>query len=146
MSEFFRSFKTKNTSAEVSEIETGSGTKRSAKGDLPLPPSKRGKFGQTTPVLVGVNYDPTNNSQSGSSDSNANDSHSDFDEMEASVFDESTNLGPKVNEVLATRVNDSFTKKPLEDKMKAIMGKYKTPENCDMFCVPRVNEALWSDL
>ena len=30
MSEFFRSSKTKNTSAEVSEIETGSGTKRSA--------------------------------------------------------------------------------------------------------------------
>ena len=30
MSEFLRSSKTKNTSAEVSEIETGSGTKRSA--------------------------------------------------------------------------------------------------------------------
>ena len=103
------SVKTKNTSAEVSEIETGSGTKRSARGDLPLPPSKRGKSGQTTPVLVGVSYDPTNNSKSGSSDSSANDSHSDSDEMEASIFDESTNLDPKLNEDLATRVNDSFT-------------------------------------
>ena len=49
MSEFCRSFKTKNTSAEVSEIETGSGTKRSAKGDVPLLPSKRGKSGQRYP-------------------------------------------------------------------------------------------------
>ena len=66
--------------------------------------------------------------------------------MEASIFDESTKLGPKVNEDLATRVNDPFTKKPPEDKMKAIVEKYKTPENCDMLCVPRVNEALWGDL
>ena len=45
--------------------------------------------------------------------------------MEASIFDDSTNLGPKVNVDLATRVNDSFTKKPLEDKMKAIVGHTK---------------------
>ena len=30
--------------------------------------------------------------------------------------------------------------------MLALMEKHKTPENCDMLCVPRVNEALWSDL
>ena len=48
MSEPFRSVKTKNTSAEVSEVETSSGTERSAEGELPLPPSKRGKSGQST--------------------------------------------------------------------------------------------------
>lgn len=51
-----------------------------------------------------------------------------------------------MNEDLATRVNDLFAKKPLEDKMKAIVGKCKAPENCDMLCVPRLDEALWSDL
>ena len=86
-----------------------------------------------------MTYDPTNDPESGSSDWIPNDSLSDSDEMEASIFDESTNLGPKVNEDLATRVNDSFTKTPLEDRMKAIVEKYKTPENSDMLCVPRVN-------
>jgi len=30
--------------------------------------------------------------------------------------------------------------------MKAIVGKYKAPENCDVLCVPRLDKALWSDL
>ena len=145
LTEFFRSLKIKNTSVEVLEVETGSGKKRSAEGDLPLPPSKRGKSEQSTPALVGVSYDPTNNFESDFSDSSSNDSHSDSNEMEASTSDESTNLGLKVNEDLATRVNDSFTKKPMQDKMKAVMEKYKTLGNCDMLCAPWVNEALRSD-
>ena len=68
LSEPFSSVKTKNTSAEVSQVETSSGTERSAEGDLPLPPSKRGRY----PALVGVIYDATNNSESGFSDSSAN--------------------------------------------------------------------------
>ena len=146
LTEFFRSLEIKNTSVEVLEVETGSGKKRSAEGDLPLPPSKRGKSEQSTPALVGVRYDPTNNFESDFSYSSSNDSHSDSKEMEASTSDESTNLGLKVNEDLATRVNDSFTKKPMQDKMKATVEKYKTLENCDMPCAPRVNEALGSDL
>lgn len=146
LTEFFRSLEIKNTSVEVLEVETGSGTKRSAEGDLLLQPPKRGKSEQSTPALVGVSYNPTNNFESDFSDSNSNDSHSDSNEMEASTSDESTNLGLKVNEDLATRVNDSFTKKPMQDKMKAIVEKYKTLENCDMLCAPRVNEALRSDL
>lgn len=146
LTQFFRSLKTKNTSVEVLEVKKGSGTKRSPEGDLPLPPSKRGKSQQSTPALVGVSYDPTNNFESDFSDSSSNDSHSDSNEMKASTFDESTNLGLKVNEDLATRVNDSFTKKPMQDKMKAIVEKYKTLENCDMLCAPRVNEPLRSDL
>jgi len=130
MSEPFRSVKTKNTSAEVSEVETSSGNERSAEGDLPLSPSKRGKSGQSTPALVGVTYDATNNSESGFSDSSANGVAMWFWQNGASIFDESTNLGPKVNEDLATRVNDLFTKKSLENKIKAIVGKYKAPENC----------------
>lgn len=125
MIELFHSFKTKNASVEVTEIGSGSGTKRSAKGDLPLPPSKSGKSGQSTPALVGISYGPTNTSESGSSGLSANDSHSDSDEMEASIFDESTNLGPKVNDDLATRVNDSFTKKPLE--YKGYSGEVQNP-------------------
>lgn len=34
----------------------------------------------------------------------------------------------------------------MQDKMEVIVEKYKTLENCDMLCAPRVNEALRRDL
>jgi hypothetical protein len=51
-------------------------------------------------------------------------------ELPPSVFDVSKAQGPKVLEVLAKRVNDSFTKKPINDKLNSLYDKYKSPENC----------------
>ena len=67
-------------------------------------------------------------------------------ELPPSVFDVSEAQGPKVLEALAKRVNDSFTTKPIGDKLNSLYEKYKTPENCEFLCVPRVNTPLWNEL
>ena len=54
--------------------------------------------------------------------------------------------GPKVKEALAKRINESFTTKPIKDKMKPLLQKYHTPENCELLCMPRVNSPLWNEL
>ncbi|EDO42367.1 predicted protein [Nematostella vectensis] len=63
-----------------------------------------------------------------------------------SIFDESESKGPEVAKTLASRVNESFTSKPLEGKLKPLMDNYKSPVNCEMLCVPRVNSILWNEL
>ena len=67
-------------------------------------------------------------------------------ELPPSVFDVSEAQGPRVFDALAKRVNDSFTTKPLGDKLALLYDKYKTPENCEFLCVPRVNAPLWNEL
>ncbi|EDO33201.1 predicted protein [Nematostella vectensis] len=59
---------------------------------------------------------------------------------------EKEGYGPKVIDVIAERVNDACSKKPLEQKLKELQNKYKTPENCKFICVPKVNVELWHDL
>ncbi|XP_048590144.1 uncharacterized protein LOC116612099 isoform X2 [Nematostella vectensis] len=63
-----------------------------------------------------------------------------------SFFEEKEGYGPKVIDVIAERVNDACSKKPLEQKLKELQNKYKTPENCKFICVPKVNVELWHDL
>ena len=63
-----------------------------------------------------------------------------------SLFDSSDSFGPKVSDALAQRINESFTKKPVKDKMKAVAENYRTPENCSQACVPKINQALWAEL
>ena len=63
-----------------------------------------------------------------------------------SIFEETETFGPEVSEVVAKRINDSVSKKPLETKFKEIQDKYKTPQNCRLLCVPKVNLELWHDL
>lgn len=82
---------------------------------------------------------------SGSEGTDAGESTDEEVDLPPSVFD-SEDVGPKISNSLATRITDAFTKKPIEEKMKAIGEKYKTPENCPLVCIPKVNQALWSEL
>lgn len=63
-----------------------------------------------------------------------------------SIFEETETFGPDVSEVIAQRVNDAVSKKPLEAKFKELQDQYKTPKNCHLLCVPKVNLELWHDL
>lgn len=63
-----------------------------------------------------------------------------------SVFEEKERFGTDVTDVIAQRVNDACSKKPLESKLKELQDKYKTPQNCKFLCVPKVNFELWHDL
>ena len=47
---------------------------------------------------------------------------------------------------LAKRINEAFSKKPIESKFKALAEKYCSPENCNLLTVPRVNPGIWNDL
>ena len=48
--------------------------------------------------------------------------------------------------VLAKRINEAFSKKPIESKFKALAEKYCSPENCNLLTVSRVNPGIWNDL
>ena len=63
-----------------------------------------------------------------------------------SVFEEKESFDSDVADVIAQRVNDAFSKRPLESKFKELQDKYKTPKNCKFLCVPKVNLELWHDL
>ena len=63
-----------------------------------------------------------------------------------SVFEEKESFGSDVADVIAQRVNDACSKKPLESKLKELQDKYKTPQNCKFLCVPKVNLELWHAL
>ena len=63
-----------------------------------------------------------------------------------SIFVETESFGPKVVDIIAERINDSCSKKPLDTKLKELQDKYKTPENCKVSCVPKINLELWHDL
>ena len=63
-----------------------------------------------------------------------------------SIFEETESFGPKVVDIIAERINDSCSKKPLDTKLKELQDKYKTPENCKVLCVPKINLELWHDL
>ena len=70
----------------------------------------------------------------------------DSSEFLPSVFEEKESFGSDVADVIAQRVNDACSKKPLESKFKELQDKYKTPQNCKFLCVPKVNLELWHDL
>ena len=63
-----------------------------------------------------------------------------------SVFEEKESFGSAVADVIAQRVSDACSKKPLESEFKELQDKYKTPQNCKFFCVPKMNLELWHDL
>lgn len=59
-----------------------------------------------------------------------------------SVFDDSGASGPKIAENLAAQLNEACIKKVIESKMKGLEAKFRTPENCQILCVPKVNPEL----
>ena len=90
-------------------------------------------------------FDPSNPLVDSSSD-NSDSEDPEESEFPPSICDVNETKGPKVLDFLAKRVNESFTSKPIEDKMKPLVDKYRTPENCGLLCVPRVNTPLWNEL
>ena len=53
-----------------------------------------------------------------------------------SVFEEKESFGSDVADVIAQRVNDACSKKPLESKFKKLQHKYKTPQNLQVLVCP----------
>ena len=50
-----------------------------------------------------------------------------------STFEETDTVGPDVADVIAQRVNNAVSKKPLETKFKELQDKYKSPKSCQLF-------------
>ena len=73
------------------------------------------------------------------------DSTADFG-ISTSIFNNDECLGPKVTDASAKRINEAFSKKPIESKFKALAEKNCSPENCNLLTVPRVNPGIWNDL
>ena len=51
-----------------------------------------------------------------------------------------------MSEVLILRVNEAFSKKVKDSKLKEIEVMYKGPENCDFLCVPKTILESWFEL
>lgn len=94
----------------------------------------------------GEGFDPTEPLDTSSNSEINSESDGEEDDLPPSIFNANESKGPEVSAALAKRVNEAFTVKPLEGKMKSLMEKYQTPSNCEYMCVPRVNSTLWNEL
>ena len=108
--------------------------------------NKTPEAGETS--TSGSVFDPTEGLEKTSSSEtpNADSASLESSELLPSIFEETETFGPDVAEAIAKRINDSVSKKPMEEKLKELKDKYKTPKNCNLLCVPRVNLELWHDL
>ena len=147
---------------QSSDKETASHSKRMASNSTSKRPSKRRKSEQcnsATQKSEQCNSETQKSEQSGSSfDPSVNDlleSSQDEDQTDestedlgvsTSIFNDEECLGPKMSDALAKRINEAFSKKPIESKFKALAEKYCSPENCNLLAVPRVNPGIWNDL
>ena len=52
--------------------------------------------------------------------------------------------GRPISEKVAKIVNAKFSTDLGLEKRKEILEKYKIPENCDQFYVPKVNKQIWN--
>ena len=95
----------------------------------------------------GSPFDPSVNDflESSKDEDRTDDSTEDLD-ISTSIFNDDECLGPKVLDALAKRINEAFSKKPIESKFKALAEKYCSPENCNLLTVPKVNQGIWNDL
>ena len=95
----------------------------------------------------GSPFDPSVNDflESSEDEDQTDDSAEDLD-ISTSIFNDDECFGLKVSDTLAKRINEAFSKKPIESKFKALAEKYCSPENCNLLTVPRVNPGIWNDL
>ena len=95
----------------------------------------------------GLPFDPSVNDflESSEDEDQTDDSTEDLD-ISTSIFNDDECFGPKVSDALAKRINEAFSKKPIESKFKALAEKYCSPENCNLFTVPRVNPSKKLDV
>ena len=91
----------------------------------------------------GSPFDPSVNDflESSEGEDQTDDSTEDLD-ISTSIFNDDECFGPKVSDALAKRINEAFSKKPIESKFKALAEKYCSPENCNLLTVPRVNPGI----
>ena len=147
---------------QSSDKETTSHSKRKAFDSTSKRPSKRRKSEQCNSATqtseqcssakknteqCGSPFDPSVNGFLASSEDEdqKDDSTEDLD-ISISIFNDDECLGPKVSDALAKRINEAFSKKPIESKFKALAEKHCSPENCNLLTVPRVNPGIWNDL
>ena len=95
----------------------------------------------------GSPFDPSVNDflESSEDEDQTDDSTEDLD-ISTSIFNDDECFGSKVSDALAKRINEAFSKKPIESKFKALAEKYCSPENCNLLTVSRVNPGIWNDL
>ena len=95
----------------------------------------------------GSPFDPSVNDllESSEDEDQTDDSTKDLD-ISTSIFKDDECFGPKVSDALAKRINEAFSKEPIERKFKGLAEKYCSPENCNLLTVPRVNPGIWNDL
>ena len=101
---------------------------------LPAVPES-GKGSHTAVELF--QFDPTANLTDihGSASSETAEIHAktlESSEFLPSIFEETETFDPEVAEVVAQRITDSVSKKPVEIKFKEIQDKYRTPKNCTL--------------
>ena len=137
---------------ESSNKETTSHSKRKAFDSTSKRPSKRRKSEQCNSAKkkteqCGSPFDPSVNDflESAENEDQTDDSTEDLC-ISTSIFNDDECLGPKVSDALDKRINEAFSKKPIESKFKALAEKYCSPENCNLLTVPRVNPGIWNDL
>ena len=147
---------------QSSDKETTSHFKRKAFDSTSKRPSKRRKSEQCNSATqkseqcssakekteqCGSPFDPSVNDflESSQDEDQTDDSTEDLD-ISTSIFNDDECFGPKVSDALAKRINEAFSKKPIESKFKALAEKYCSPENCNLLTVPRVNPGIWNDL
>jgi len=137
---------------QSSDKETTSHSKRKAFDLTSKRTSKRRKSEQCNSAKkkteqCGSPFDPSVNDflESSEDDDRTDDSTEDLD-ISTSIFNDDECLDPKVSDALAKRINEAFSKKPIESKFKALAEKYCSPENCNLLTVPRVNPGIWNDL
>ena len=143
---------------QSSDKETTSYSKRKASNSTSKRPSKRRKSEQCNSATQKSEQCSSAKKKTEQSDSSFDPSVNDLLESseDEDQTDESTEdlgiinndecLGPKVSDALAKRMNEAFSKKPIESKFKALAEKYCSPENCNLLTVPRVNPGIWNDL
>ena len=147
---------------ESSNKETTSHSKRKAFDSKSKLPSKRRKSEQCNSATqkseqcssakkkrqqCGSPFYPSVNDflESSEDEDQTDDSTEDLD-IPTSIFNDDECLGAEVSDALAKRINEAFSKKPIESKFKALAEKYCSPENCNLLTVPRVNPGIWNDL
>jgi len=54
--------------------------------------------------------------------------------------------GPAINSHVGTSVSRLYQNKQPKEKLDKLREEYRTPENCKLLCVPRVNQEIWSSL
>ncbi len=64
----------------------------------------------------------------------------------AQEFSNEATTGPNVSQQLADILNQRWSSKLDESKLKSKMEKHDRPENCEKLSVPKVNPEIWSKL